>query len=57
MHINCVIRYDCKRLEEAVLEQFRDIRAAGTVTPETVRKVDASYAINIDLLKIINERL
>lgn len=50
MHINGVIRYDCKRLEDAVLEQFRHLRAAGTVTPETVRKDDACCAINIDLL-------
>jgi len=48
---------DVKRLEDAVLKQFRDLRAAGTVTPETVRKVDACYAINVDLLKIVNERL
>jgi len=49
----CEMINDVKRLEDAVLKQFRDLRAAGTVTPETVRKVDACYAINIDFFKLL----
>ena len=46
-----------KSHEDIVIKHFQDLRSIGTVSQETVRKVDACSAVSGDVMRIINERL
>lgn len=46
-----------KTHEESVIKHFKELRSIGTLSQETVRKVDACSAVSADMLRIINERI